>query len=116
MRRAFSELQAAGIAPHVLADVAVGLGKKRGLAIALPLLEGLHDPAPEWRDYIRLATYDLILEKSGKDAALAWVKKSMSDRPEGLVLLLYQNAQVPTCCWACIRKARRARSPPSSAC
>jgi hypothetical protein len=90
VRQAFSELQAAGIAPHVLADVAVGLGKKRGLAIALPLLEGLHDPAPEWRDYIRLATHDLILEKSGKDAALAWVKATMSDRPDGFALALYQ--------------------------
>jgi len=33
----------------------------------------LHDPAPEWQSYIRLATYDLIVEKSGKDAALAWI-------------------------------------------
>ena len=70
--------------------MAVGLGKKRGLAIAQPLLEGLHDLASEWNDYIRLATYDLIREKSGKDEALAWVKTAMRDRPHGFALTLYQ--------------------------
>ncbi|HEV7505241.1 MAG TPA: hypothetical protein VGS07_10040 [Thermoanaerobaculia bacterium] len=90
VRRAFSELAATGIAPHVLADVAVALGKKRGLEIALPLLEGLHDPAPEWRDYIRLATYDLIREKSTADAALAWVRSAVRDRSHNFALTLYQ--------------------------
>jgi tetratricopeptide (TPR) repeat protein len=90
VRRAFSELAATGIAPHVLADVAVSLGKKRGLEIALPLLEGLHDPAPEWQDYIRLATYDLIREKSTADAALAWVKSAVRDRSHNFALALYQ--------------------------
>jgi hypothetical protein len=74
----------------VLADAAVALGRKRGLAIAQPLLEGLHDPAPEWNDYIRLATYDLILEKSGRDAALAWVRTAMRDRPSGFALMLFE--------------------------
>jgi tetratricopeptide (TPR) repeat protein len=90
VRRAFAELQAAGIAPHVLADVVVALGRKRGLGIARPLLEGLYEPAPEWTEYIRLATYDLILEKAGKDAALTWVKARMLDRPHGFALTLYQ--------------------------
>jgi hypothetical protein len=89
-RRAFSELQAAGIAPHVLADVAVALGKKRGTQIALPLLEGLHDPAPEWRDYIRLNTYDLIREKSGEAAALAWMHGVMPHPPKAFSMALYQ--------------------------
>jgi hypothetical protein len=80
----------AGIPPHILARVAIDLGKTRGLEIAMPLLEGLHDPAPEWRDFIRLATYDLILEKSGKDAALAWVKTDMPDRSHNFANLLYQ--------------------------
>ncbi len=89
-RRAFSELAAAGIAPHVLANVAVALGKKRGLDIALPLLEGLRDPAPEWQDYIRFATYDLIKEKSDADAALAWVRKAVPDRSHNFAMTLYQ--------------------------
>ena len=90
VRRAFAELQAAGIAPHVLADVAVALGKKRGLEIALPLLEGLHDPAPEWRDYIQLATYDLIREKSGEAAALAWMHGVIPHPPKAFSMTLYQ--------------------------
>jgi hypothetical protein len=89
-RRAFGELAAAGIAPHVLADVAVALGKKRGLDIALPLLEGLRDPAPQWQDYIRFATYDLIKEKADADAALAWVRKAVPDRSHNFALTLYQ--------------------------
>jgi len=90
VRRAFAELAAAKIAPHVLADVAVALGKKRGLEIAQPLLEGLHDPAPEWQDYIQLATYDLIREKSSPAAALAWVKSRMPVPSHGFALTLYQ--------------------------
>ncbi len=90
VRRAFSEMVAAGIEPHILARAAIALGEKRGLAITMPLLAGLHDPAPEWRDAMRLATYDLILEKSGKDAALDWVKKGMADRPHNFALALYQ--------------------------
>gem|GEM_PF-2374710 len=90
VRRAFAELAAAKIAPHVLADVAVALGKKRGLEIAQPLLEGLHDPAPEWQDYIQLATYDLIREKSSPAAALAWVKSAMPVPSHGFALTLYQ--------------------------
>jgi tetratricopeptide (TPR) repeat protein len=89
-RRAFSELAAAGIAPHVLANVAVTLGKKRGLDIALPLLEGLRDPLPQWQDYIRFATYDLIKEKADADAALAWVRKAVPDRSHNFALTLYQ--------------------------
>jgi hypothetical protein len=90
-QRAFAELAAAGIAPHVLADVAVALGKKRGLEIALPLLQGLRDPAPEWQDAIRLATYDLIREKSGADAALAWIRAAVPGRSHELALSLYQQ-------------------------
>lgn len=90
VRRAFSELAAAGIAPHVLANVAVALGEKRGLDIALPLLEGLRDPQPQWQDYIRFATYDLIKEKAGADAALAWVRKAVPDRSHNFALTLYQ--------------------------
>ncbi len=89
-RQAFAELAAAGIAPHVLANVAVALGKKRGLDVALPLLEGLRDPAPEWQDNIRLATYDLIQEKAGADAALAWVRKAIPDRSHNFAMTLYQ--------------------------
>jgi tetratricopeptide (TPR) repeat protein len=89
-RRAFNELANARIAPHVLADVAVALGKQGDLAAALPLLEGLRDPAPEWQDYIRFATYDLIKEKSGPDEALAWVRKAVPDRSHNFALTLYQ--------------------------
>jgi hypothetical protein len=74
----------------VLAAVAVALGKKRGLEIALPLLEGLHDPAPEWRDYIRLSTYDLIREKSGDAAALAWMRGALPRPPKAFSMTLYQ--------------------------
>ena len=90
VRRAFGELAAAGIAPHVLANVAVALGEKRGLDIALPLLEGLRDPQPQWQDYIRFATYDLIKEKKGPDAALAWVRQAVPDRSHNFALTLYQ--------------------------
>lgn len=90
VRRAFAELQAAGIAPHVLAGVAVALGKKRGIEIALPLLEGLHDPAPEWNDSMRLSTYDLLREKSGEAAALAWMHKVFPQPPKSFSMTLYQ--------------------------
>jgi hypothetical protein len=90
VKQAFSELTAAGIAPHVLADAAIALGRKRGAEIALPLLEGLHDPAPEWRDSMRIATYDLIREKQGADAALAWIRAAARERPKGFALTLYQ--------------------------
>jgi catechol 2,3-dioxygenase-like lactoylglutathione lyase family enzyme len=64
--------------------------KKRGVEIALPLLAGLHEPAQEWRDANRIATYDLIREKQGADAALAWIREAIPDRPKGFVLTLYQ--------------------------
>ena len=90
VRQAFSELTAAGIASHVLARAAIALGEKRGVEIALPLLAGLHEPAQEWRDANRIATYDLIREKQGADAALAWIRAAIPDRPKGFVLTLYQ--------------------------
>ena len=90
VRQAFSELTAAGIASHVLARTAIALGEKRGVEIALPLLAGLHEPAQEWRDANRIATYDLIREKQGADAALAWIRAAIPDRPKGFVLTLYQ--------------------------
>ena len=68
----------------------IALGKKRGVEIALPLLAGLHEPAQEWRDANRIATYDLIREKQGADAALAWIRAAIPDRPKGFVLTLYQ--------------------------
>jgi len=90
-RKAFSELMAAGIPHRVLARAAIALGEKRGLEIVLPLLERLHEPAPEWRDEIRLATYDLVLAKSGPDEALAWVRKAIPERSHNFALNLYQN-------------------------
>jgi hypothetical protein len=90
VRQAFSELVTAGIAPHVLADAAIALGKQRGVEIALPLLAGLREPAQEWRDANRIATYDLIREKQGADAALAWIRAAIPDRPKGFALTLYQ--------------------------
>jgi hypothetical protein len=92
---AFSELAAAGIAPHVLADVAIALGKRRGLDIALPLLEGLRDPAPEWHEYIRLAGYELIREKADASAALVWLRKQMPRPSHGFGLHLYQMRNYP---------------------
>jgi tetratricopeptide (TPR) repeat protein len=89
-QRAFAELTAAGIAPHVLADVAVAVGKKRDLDIARQLLAGLRDPGPQWRDYVRFATYDLIKEKAGADAALSWVRQAVPDRSHNFALTLYQ--------------------------
>ena len=44
----------------------------------------------EWRDANRIATYDLIREKQGADAALAWIRAAIPDRPKGFVLTLYQ--------------------------
>lgn len=89
-QRAFAELAAAGIAPHVLADVAVAVGKKRDLDIARQLLMGLRDPEPQWQDYIRFATYDLIEEKAGPDAALAWAREAVRGRSHNFALTLYQ--------------------------
>ena len=89
-RRAFAELTAAGIAPHILADVAAALGRKRGLEIALPLLEGLHDPEPQWRNHIRLVGYDLIRDKADAAAALEWVRQQMPKRSHDFALHLYQ--------------------------
>ncbi|HET9226754.1 MAG TPA: hypothetical protein VFR31_08805 [Thermoanaerobaculia bacterium] len=90
-RRAFAELVAAGVPHRVLARTAIALGEKRGLGIAMPLLEGLHDPAPEWRDQIRVATYDLILEKAGSEEAIAWVRKAIPERSHNFALTLYQE-------------------------
>jgi len=90
VRQAFSELTAAGISSHVLTRTAIALGKKRGVEIALPLLAGLHEPAQEWRDSNRIATYDLIREKQGADAALAWIHTEIPNPPKGFVLTLYQ--------------------------
>lgn len=90
-RRAFSEMVSAGIPHRVLARAAIALGEKRGLGIALPLVEGLREPAPEWRDEIRLATYDLVLAKAGPDEALAWVRKAIPERSHNFALNLYQN-------------------------
>lgn len=90
-RRAFAEMSAAGIAPHVLADVAVALGRKKGLDAALPLLQGLREPAPEWRDHIRLSVYDLMVEKAGPEEALAWIRAAMPVRSHNFALHLYQN-------------------------
>lgn len=90
-RRAFSEMMAAGVPHRVLARAAIALGEKRGLEIALPLLAGLREPAPEWRDQIRLATYDLILEKAGPDEALAWIRAAIPQRSHNFALTLYQE-------------------------
>lgn len=91
IREAFSELVAAGIPPRVLARVAQKLGKTRDLGIVLPLIEGLRDPAPEWQTEIQLSTYDLIREKQGEAAALAWIDKQVAVRPSGMALHLYQT-------------------------
>lgn len=91
VRHAFAELVAAGIPHRVLARTAIALGEKRGLGIAMPLLEGLHDPAPEWRDQIRVATYDLILQKAGPEEAIAWVRKAIPERSHNFALTLYQE-------------------------
>lgn len=93
MRKAFSEMVAAGIAPHVLAAVALKLGESGDLDRVLPLLEGLRDPAPEWQTHIQLATYDLIREKKGEEAALAWIDRQIAVRPSGMALHLYQTRQ-----------------------
>jgi hypothetical protein len=90
-RQAFNELAAAGIAPHVLADVAIALGRKRGIEIVQPLLATLRAPAPEWQDHVRLATYDLLREKAGADAALAWIRAAVPGRSHELALSLYQE-------------------------
>lgn len=89
-RKAFSELMAAGIAPHVLGAVALKLGEAKDLDGVLPLIEGLRDPAPEWQTHIQLSTYDLIREKKGEDAALAWIDRQIAGRPSGMALSLYQ--------------------------
>lgn len=91
IRKAFSELVAAGIPPRVLARVAQKLGGTRDLGSVLPLIEGLRDPAPEWQTEIQLSTYDLIREKQGEDAALAWIDRQVTVRPSGMALHLYQT-------------------------
>ena len=88
-RSAFAELVSAGIAPHVLANVAIEFGKQDGIETALPLLENLPRSAPEWKIKIRLDTYDLILDKSGADAANAWYR-SHHTRTHDDALTLYQ--------------------------
>jgi tetratricopeptide (TPR) repeat protein len=90
VRQAFSELKTAGIPHRILARAAIALGEKRDLEIALPLLAGLREPAPEWRDQMRLDTYDLILKKVGPDESLAWVRKAIPDRSHNFALTLYQ--------------------------
>jgi hypothetical protein len=90
-RRAFSEMMAAGVPHRVLARAAIALGEKRGLEIALPFLAGLREPAPEWRDQMRLATYDLILEKAGPEEALAWIRAAIPKRSHNFALTLYQE-------------------------
>jgi tetratricopeptide (TPR) repeat protein len=87
--RAFGELIAAGIAPNVLADVAIAFGKEGELATALRLLDRLPRFAPEWTVKIRLGVYDLVREKSGDDAANAWFR-SHHTRTHDDALTLYQ--------------------------
>jgi tetratricopeptide (TPR) repeat protein len=92
-QRAFAELKAAGIAPHVLAQVAIALGRKRGLEVALPLLEGLRDPAPEWHLQMQVATHALIRETSGAEAAVAWLRETLGPLTHQLALTLHQSRE-----------------------
>ncbi len=94
-KRAFGELVAAGIPSYVLADAAIALGKKDGLEAALPLLESLPAPAPEWAVKIRLDTYDLIVEKSGEAAATAWYRaKHLPTVQDALILYQFRKYEL----------------------
>jgi hypothetical protein len=87
---AFEALKRAQIQPHRLADLAIALGKKGDLDTATGLIEPLADPAPEWNEEIRLATYDLIVKRSGADTALAWLQRSMPAPRDQFANSLYQ--------------------------
>jgi hypothetical protein len=73
-RRAFESLVAAGIAPNVLADVAIAFGKKVELETALSFLESLPRPSPVWAPKILIDAHDLIRERQGAEAAAAWYR------------------------------------------
>ena len=91
VKKAFAELVASGIVPHILADVAIGLGEKKGPDAVLPLLQTLREPKPEWRDYIRLNMYDFLEKKAGREEALAWIRGAIPERSHNFALHLYQN-------------------------
>ncbi|MEO8505715.1 MAG: hypothetical protein ABI609_17595 [Acidobacteriota bacterium] len=90
-REAFEALERAGVAPHILADLALALGKKGDLEAALRLLARLHDPQPEWDSQIRIETYDLLREKKGEAKALEWMRQVVPVPDNALSLTLYQS-------------------------
>lgn len=106
-QRAFAEMIAAQVPTVVLARTAIYLGKKEGLDVALPMLEGLPKLAPEWAVQIGLDTHDLIAEKSGEAAATAWygakhrptIQEALilyQSRKYELLLGLFPSAEKPT--------------------
>ena len=88
-QRAYAELVTARIPTKVLADIAIAVGKKEGLDVALPMLESLPRPAPEWAAAIGLDTYDLIVEESGEAAGSAWYRAKHPPTVQE-ALILYQ--------------------------
>ncbi|HEX5759910.1 MAG TPA: hypothetical protein VF121_12030 [Thermoanaerobaculia bacterium] len=89
-RRAFAELERAGIAPHILADLALALARKGDHEVAVRLVEALRDPLPEWHTKVQIDTYDLLRAKVGPEAALAWVRKRVPASSSQLALTLFQ--------------------------
>lgn len=86
---AFEEMITAGIAPHVLASVAIAFGRRGELETALRLIDRLPPVAPEWTVKVRFDVYDLIREREGEKAAAAWFR-AKHQRSHQDALTLYQ--------------------------
>lgn len=90
VRKAFGQLIEAGIPHRVLGWAAIGLGEKRDHRLAVSLLGQLSEPAPEWRDQLRLQTYDLLRAKAGAAEALAYIRGDLPAESHNFALTLYQ--------------------------
>jgi hypothetical protein len=90
VRQAFGQLVEAGIPHRVLGRAGIALGERRDHRLTLSLLGRLSEPAPEWRDQLRLQTYDLIARKAGKREALAFIRAALPADSHNFALTLYQ--------------------------
>ncbi len=90
---AFAALQAAALPSYTLAAVAVQWGRGGAVEPAVRLLEGLHDPAPEWDLKVRTDTYELLKTARGSEEARSWLRSAVPAPSGQAAMSLYQERE-----------------------
>lgn len=89
---AVAEMNRAHLPPHILVNMVLELAKNGDLVpMALRLLTPLRDPAPALNTGMQVSIYEFVRERSGEDAALAWIRQVIPAPDQKLALILFQE-------------------------